>query len=293
MTPQDRAVGRDAPIGRLAIAGLGLMGGSVALAARAAWPGVTIAGFDRPSALAAARERGCIDEALDDPGALATADLVVLAVPLDAMPGMLAAMAGGVNARGVIVTDVGSIKRPVMAEAARAGIGRFVGGHPMAGSERGGLAEARADLFRGRPWLLVRGDAPADAAATVERFAAALGGEPRWMEMAAHDRAVAYVSHLPQILAVALMNAADAGIGEDRLTAGGRAFEEMTRLASSPPNMWEQIFAANADFVGEALADFVRRLPQPDDLAHADWVRREFDAAAASRARGRDRTPSD
>jgi prephenate dehydrogenase len=89
------------------------------------------------------------------------------------------------------------------------------------------------------------------------------------------------------------MNAADAGIGEDRLTAGGRAFEEMTRLASSPPNMWEQIFAANADFVGEALADFVRRLPQPDDLAHADWVRREFDAAAASRARGRDRTPSD
>lgn len=273
-------------IRRLGIAGLGLMGGSVALAARAAWPAITIVGFDRPVAAAAARERGCIDEAVSDPRALADADLVVLAVPLDAMAETMAAIAEPVNARRTIVTDVGSIKRPVMQAAEQAGLGTFVGGHPMAGSERGGLGEARAELFRGRPWLLVRGGAPPNAASRVERFAAALGGEPHWMEAAAHDRAVAYVSHLPQVLAVALMNAADTCIGEDRLAAGGRAFDEMTRLASSPPDMWEQILGANAEFVAEALAEFAARLPRRGDLENVEWVRRAFDAASSARARG-------
>jgi prephenate dehydrogenase len=287
MTSASHSAADELPIRRLGIAGLGLMGGSVALAARAAWPAITIVGFDRPVAVAAARERGCIDEVVSDPCALAETDLVVLAVPLDAMAETMAAITEAVNARRTVVTDVGSIKRPVMAAAKQAGLGTFVGGHPMAGSERGGLGEARADLFRGRPWLLVRGDAPAYAASRVEHFAAMLGGEPHWMEAAAHDRAVAYVSHLPQVLAVALMNTADACIGDDRLTAGGRAFDEMTRLASSPPDMWEQIFGANAEFVAEALAEFVARLPRRDDLERVEWVRRAFDEAAASRARGR------
>lgn len=287
MTSASQSAAGDVPIRRLGIAGLGLMGGSVALAARAAWPAVTIVGCDRPVAAAAARERGCVDDVVTDPRALADADLVVLAVPLDAMAETMATLADAVKARRTIVTDVGSIKQPIMQAAAQAGLRAFVGGHPMAGSERGGLDQARADLFGGRPWLLVRGDAPDDVAARVEQFAAALGGDPRWMEASAHDRAVAYVSHLPQMLAVALMNTAEARIGDDRLTAGGRAFDEMTRLASSPPDMWEQIFAANAEFVAEALAEFVARLPQRGDLDRAEWVRRAFDAAAASRARGR------
>jgi prephenate dehydrogenase len=293
MTPAPRTIAGEFPPRRLGIAGLGLMGGSVALAARAAWPGIRILGLDRPEASAAAHARGCIDEPAASPRALAEADLVVIAVPLDAMPATMTEIARGTSDSGAIVTDVGSIKRQVMAAAATAGLEQFVGGHPMAGSERGGLAEARADLFRGRPWLLVRGGAPADAAAYVERFAAALGGDPRWMEADAHDRAVAYVSHLPQMLGVALMNAAEESIGDDRLLAGGRAFEEMTRLASSPPDMWEQIFGANAAFIAEALAALVAHLPEPSDLEDREWVRRMFQAAAAARARGRAPASSD
>jgi prephenate dehydrogenase len=293
MTPGPHAIADGLPLGRLGIAGLGLMGGSVALAARAASPGITIVGFDRPEASAAARARGCLDEAVAHPRALAEADLVVIAVPLDAMPDTMLEISDGASASGAVVTDVGSIKQPVMEAAARAGLRAFVGGHPMAGSERSGLDEARADLFRGRPWLLVRGSAPDDAAVRVERFAAALGGHPQWMEAPAHDRAVAYVSHLPQMLAVALMNAAEDSIGDDRLRTGGRAFDEMTRLASSPPDMWEQIFGANTAFIAEALGAFVARLPQRGDLENAEWVRRAFEAAAASRRRGRGPASSD
>jgi len=135
-----------------------------------------------------------------------------------------------------LVTDVGSTKRRVMRAAQEAGLPSFVGGHPMAGGERPGWAEARADLFEDRPWLLVGGSAPSHLAERFEAFVHALGARPRWTAADAHDRTVAYVSHLPQLLAAALLNAADAATADDGPDIAGKAFAEMTRCGAIAEN---------------------------------------------------------
>jgi prephenate dehydrogenase len=185
------------------------------------------------------------------------------------------------------VTDVGSTKRSIIATATDVGLRPFVGGHPMAGGERPGLDQARADLFVDRPWLLVEGTADADARARVEAFARGLGARPSWMDAATHDRTVAYISHLPQVVAAALMHAADGALGTDGVTAAGPAFAEMTRLASSPPDMWTSVLADNADFVAEALAQFARDLPSIADLQSGAWARDVLSRAGDARTRWR------
>jgi prephenate dehydrogenase len=279
---------QEAPFGRVGIVGLGLIGGSIALAARRAWPRATVTGFDQTSATreAARPHTPTVDRLTDLDGS----DLVVLAVPLAAMPASMAAVAD--FARPCVVTDVGSTKRDVIAAARAAGLIGFVGGHPMAGSERGGLDQARPDLFAGRPWLLVADDREADAARRIERFVSGLGAVPRWTDPDTHDRTVAYLSHLPQVVAVALMNAAGGALDNGEFAAGGRAFDEMTRLASSPPDLWDAILSQNADFVAEALRRFVASLPAEGDLEDGTWVREHFQRAAAARARaGEGRRP--
>jgi prephenate dehydrogenase len=278
-----------APFRRIGVAGLGLMGGSVALGAQAAWPGVEVRGCDEPARLEAARHRQVVSGggALE---ALADCDLIVLAVPLAAMDDVLRAL-GDVHTDAVI-TDVGSTKRRVMTSAAAAGIHRFVGGHPMAGAERPGLDQARADLFVDRPWLLVEGSADAEAQSRVERFASGLGARTSWMDAEQHDRVVAYVSHLPQVLGAALMATADDGLREDAASAAGPAFTEMTRLASSPPDMWRRVLSENADFVAEALDRFARELPTAADLQSGAWVRDVLGRAGDARQRWRRRPPS-
>jgi prephenate dehydrogenase len=273
----------DAPFARIGIVGLGLMGGSIALAARRRWPDVSVVGFDRSPRIAEAARKDAVHDTVADLAGLARTDLVVLAVPLAAINDTLAVIAG--IGRRPVVTDLGSTKRNVMAAAAAAGVPSFVGGHPMAGSEHAGLDHARADLFEGRPWLLVPGSGSGEHNRRVEQFAAGLGGVPQWTDAEAHDRMVAYVSHLPQLLAVALMNSAEDAIGANGLSAAGRAFGEMTRLASSPPGMWQSIFSANADFVSQALARFMTNLPTPDHLRNQDWVTDAFGRAGAARAR--------
>lgn len=278
----------DAPFSRIGIVGLGLIGGSIALAARRAWPEITITAFDeRPPADGGSAGR-TIDRTAGTIGDLDGSDLIVLAVPVAAILTLLPALAR--LSRPCVITDVGSTKREVMAAAD--GVGTFIGGHPMAGSERGGFVHATADLFHRRPWLLVARDAESDSARRVERFVAGLGAVPRWMDAAAHDRAIAFVSHLPQIVSVALMNAAAGALDETELATGGRAFEEMTRLASSPSDMWEGILTRNADFVAEALVAFVNGLPSGAALADAAWIRDAFDRAAAARAKAREGLPS-
>jgi prephenate dehydrogenase len=187
-------------------------------------------------------------------------------------------------AAGTVLTDVGSTKRDIMAAAARHRVPNFTGGHPIAGSEHGGRAYARADLFEGRPWLLVHGSADASTETRLEQFVAGLGAIPLWLDASTHDRVIAYVSHVPQVLAVALMDAAAERIGPSGLGASGRAFAEMTRLASSPADLWEDILATNADFIGDALDEIVRRLPTSADLSERTWVRDIFTRAAAARA---------
>jgi prephenate dehydrogenase len=132
--------------------------------------------------------------------------------------------------------------------------------------------------------LLVHGSADASTETRLEQFVAGLGAIPLWLDASTHDRVIAYVSHVPQVLAVALMDAAAERIGPSGLGASGRAFAEMTRLASSPADLWEDILATNADFIGDALDEIVRRLPTSADLSERTWVRDIFTRAAAARA---------
>ena len=270
------------PFTRIGIVGTGLIGGSIALAARRTWPDVRIAGTPSRSG---PLPGGMLDHATSDVAALAReSDLVVLAVPVTAMPDLMRTIAGA--GAGALVTDVGSTKRNVMRAARDADLPAFVGGHPMAGGEKPGAAEARADLFTGRPWLLVEGSATPALQQRFEQFAAALGAATRWMTADAHDRAVAYVSHLPQVGATALMNAAERGAAADGPHVAGNAFAEMTRLASSPADLWRGICAENGDFVREALQHFLAELPADDDVG--GWIAGALAQSAGARDRWQD-----
>jgi prephenate dehydrogenase len=272
----------DAPFQRIGIGGLGLMGGSVAMAVRRAWPSVSLVGCDlTPST----RAREVVDDVVERVADLAGCDLVLLAVPTGQLPDSFEQLVGA-GSRAV-VTDIGSTKRGVMAAAASAGLVSFVGGHPMAGAERSGLAFARADLFQDRPWLLVPGSGDARARTTIERFVIGLGARVEWMDAITHDRTVAYVSHLPQILAAALMNAAERAVGNSGPAVAGHAFAEMTRLASSPPAMWSGVLAENADFVSEALAALGDQLPRSGGRALAEWANRALVESGEARERWR------
>jgi len=236
----------------LGIVGLGLIGGSVAAAALRRWPDLHVIGVDRPDVLAEARRRNWIHETRASAVALSGTDLIVLATPVPQIIETIVELGdAGVAAP---VTDVGSTKRAVVRAAEQAGLGAFVGGHPMAGADKGGISEARADLFEGRPWLIVADSVPSEVTlARLETLVEGVGARPRRIDADAHDRVVAFVSHLPQLAAVALMNAAGESVGRDGLDCAGRALSEMTRLASSPIEVWQGILDSNADCVSEAI----------------------------------------
>jgi prephenate dehydrogenase len=273
------------PFGRIAIVGLGLIGGSIAAAVRAAWPDVQISALDRPDVLADAEARGLISRRARTIEDIADIDLIVLAAPVPAILNLLPVI-GRLGTRAV-VTDVGSTKRHIMRAAADANLQRFIGGHPVAGAERPGLAQARPDLFERQPWLLVAGS-PADAHSLtqLEAFVRGLGAEPHRLDADTHDRTMAYVSHLPQLLAVALINTAGAAVGESGLKLSGRAFGEMTRLASSPADLWQGILATNADYVAEASVAMANELPtRAARLDALRWIEHTFQHAGEWRRR--------
>lgn len=271
----------DPPFPRIGIAGLGLIGGSIALGVRSAWPTVKIVAVDRPDVCDAALARRAIDERRTTVGDLLDVDLIVLATPVADIIDALGRI--GRARLGTIVTDVGSTKRHIVAAAQSAGVHHFVGGHPMAGAERSGLDAARADLFRNRPWFLTS-STDAEAEARVAELVRMLGATPVAVSPDAHDRAMAYVSHVPQVLAVALMVAAGEALGEGGLPPSGRAFDEMTRLAASSPDVWASIISTNADYVAEAASAVVAALPT-DALTDPAWVRETFAKANSWRAR--------
>jgi prephenate dehydrogenase len=246
-----------------AIAGLGLVGGSLARAlTRAGW---AVIGVDRAPVLARARRARAIARAAALEEAAAAADVVVLAAPPDANLRLLRRLA---RFPDVVSTDVGSVKRPIGLAAARLGLRSFVGGHPMAGSERSGFAASSPDLFRGRPWILTPGPAPRGAIALVRRLVHAAGARVVAMDAREHDRAVAFLSHLPQLAAWALLDAARAdGVARRRLALAGPGFRDMTRLARSSRGLWRQILAHNRGHVAVALRALIheleRRLRRP------------------------------
>ena len=270
---------------KVGIVGLGLIGGSIALATRQIWPASLVIGVDNKDVLETAMRLHAIDIAADDPYVLAEADLVILAAPVRQNIELLRDLDDNVT-QPAVVTDVGSTKRAIV-EAARSLPPKFVfiGGHPLGGAAQGGLEHARPDLFTGRPWLLTPSTEGGDAVEKLSAFVKALGAEPRIVDVAAHDRLLAFLSHLPQLTASSLMTVVGNAVGAQGLALSGKGLADTTRLASSPAEIWRDIAATNADEIGPALdaliavlQDLRRDLPKGDRLAHifadaAQWRR--------------------
>lgn len=237
----------------LAIVGPGLIGTSVALAAKRRWPDLRVHTIDKGDPLSA----------------IGNSLVVVLSAPvnviLDAIPRL-----PHVIKPNALVIDTGSTKRAIMAAAARAGIQHFVGGHPMAGGTT--VAEARADLFDGRAWFLTNPDSP-DAVRRATKFVEALGATPvvlpdRGEE---HDRLMAAVSHLPQVTATMLMTIVARAVGPDNLQWAGAGLRDTTRLAASRGEVWQSVLASNSHelrpllkYLAAELTAFADRLEDPE-----------------------------
>jgi prephenate dehydrogenase len=272
----------DPPFQTIAIVGLGLIGGSIAFAARKAWPSVHITGIDRPAIVDEAMARRAIHAAGRDVSAVAGASLVMLAAPVRQNLQLLAEVAPHVN-DAAVVTDVGGTKRAIV-EAARAVEERFtfVGGHPLGGGARGGFEFATAGIFSRRPWIFTPSDhTPANATSRLFNFARGLGAVPTTMSAADHDRLLAYVSHLPQLAVSALMEVVGAAATEKGLAQAGQGLVDSTRLASSPASVWRDICAT----LGEALDQLIARLTElRADLTRGEALDAVFGEAARWRA---------
>jgi prephenate dehydrogenase len=241
-----------APVSRLAIVGTGLLGTSVALAARRAGVG-SVRGWDaNPATL----RESAVDRATSLVDAVADAELVVVSVPVGSVVTTVRdALAAAPEAT---VTDVGSTKRVLAAVEDP----RFVAGHPLAGGATGGPGRASADLFDGAVWFLTPSPvAEATRIELVERAIAALGARTVRLDPAEHDRLLAVTSHLPHALANLLMRAA-ARAGEDALGYAGASLREMTRVAGANPSIWADIFVDNGDLIAAALAELGSELAE-------------------------------
>ena len=248
---------------RVGIVGLGLIGGSIALAARQIWPGGLVIGVDRKDVLERAMVLHAIDVAADDAVVLADADLVILAAPIQQNLDILASLADNVTAAAVI-TDTGSTKRAIV-EAAASLPERFtfIGGHPLGGAARGGIEHARPDMFTGRPWLFTPSKGlDIQALDKLKSFVTGLGAVPQVLSPADHDRLLAFISHLPQLTVSALMHVVGEAAREEGLNLSGRGLQDTTRLASSPADIWREVCATNADEIGSALDALIAVLRQ-------------------------------
>ncbi|OQB86255.1 MAG: T-protein [Planctomycetes bacterium ADurb.Bin126] len=248
------------------VIGVGLLGGSAALALKACDPSVRIAGVGRRrESLQMALDAGAIDTAHLDPApAVVQSDLVILATPVGAFARHLREIAPHLR-RGAAVTDVGSTKSAVVRQAERllgAG-GPFVGSHPMAGSEQKGVSFARADLFAGATCIVTPSTrTPPRLVRRIERFWQLLGTRTVRMGPAEHDRAVAAISHLPHVLASLLMLLPDS----HSLQVAATGFRDATRLAGGDPEMWRDILLTNRRAILGALDRFDERLMHLRDL---------------------------
>ncbi len=246
------------PFQRVAILGTGLIGGSFGLALRKHFPGISIVGYDRAEMLEAAIARGAVREAAQNlAAAVRGADLVYIALPIGATIEALPAV-GAARVAAALVTDSGSTKAAICRAArnAFAGGARFLGGHPMAGKEKSGIARADADLFSGARYALI-GSAD-DPDPRVQGFAALvrkLGAEPVWCDADTHDWAVGIVSHLPQMLAVALARVVQDETDETGLplSLAGPGLQDMLRLAGSPYGLWRDVAHTNTENIARAL----------------------------------------
>ncbi len=273
---------------RIALVGVGLIGGSIGLAARDRL-GATVAGYDTSAhALDVASERGAIDRACDDVAqAVHDAEAVFVAVPVGGLrPAVTAALDAA--PAGCVISDVGSTKRSVVAALEDS---RFVGGHPLAGAETSGVQHARADLFDGATWYLT--PTPTTSGILYERlhrFVHSLGARPVAIEPEIHDTILATVSHLPHVLANVLVAQAAQTLaaGGERLPATGPSFRDATRVAGASSGIWTDIYLSNRDALAAGIEDTIARLQavrEALDAADATAITDWNDGAADDRRR--------
>jgi len=265
---------------RVAIVGVGLLGGSIGLALRArGFSGTRVGIGRRLSSLRKAMAYDAVDEVTREPASgVVGAQLVILCSPIGRFESLLERMIPGLTA-GAIITDVGSTKREVVATGERilAGVARFVGSHPMAGSEKTGVEFARADLFEEALCLVT--PTPHTARGVVRfirAFWETLGGKTTALSPERHDHLLAQVSHLPHAVAAALVHLS---LSEKAINLAGPGFADTTRIASGEPGMWAEIFRSNRpammgaiDRLSEQLAEFRRLLERDDAEGIYRWL---------------------
>jgi len=247
-------------IRELAIVGVGLLGGSVAKAARAGRLARRLVGIGRDAGrLRPALEDGTLDAVTTDLAeGVRGADFVLLAAPVLAIEGLLEQV-GRAAPNGAVVTDVGSTKRNIVRAAERLYAGRplaFVGSHPLAGSEQSGYKVARVDLFQGATVVVTPTEATElTALKRTTEFWEALGARVTSLDPETHDRTVAAISHLPHLVACALVDGARR-VEPAALELAARGFRDTTRIAAGDPDMWTEIFLANRDALSASVAAF-------------------------------------
>lgn len=264
---------------RIALIGVGLIGGSIGLAVRERLDASVTAYDSSGEALQIALQRGAIDRASDDvAGAVSDAETVFVAAPVGALPEVTAAALAGAP-EDCVVTDVGSTKRAIVAALDAGGRGgrasQFVGGHPLAGAETSGVRHARADLFEGATWYLT----PTSSTSGIlyerlHRLLHGIGARPTAIDPESHDTMLATVSHLPHVLANVLVGQAARTLAHERLPATGPSFRDATRVAGAPSAIWTDIYVSNRDAIAARIDDTIARLQDVRDaLVAADEAR--------------------
>ena len=275
---------------RIAIVGLGLIGGSWGLALKKHGFTGRRVGCDRPEILTRAQARGAVDEGTPDVAAgVRDADMVILATPVGTILELLPKLKSATSTR-TLITDVGSTKR-LVCQRAREAFGDeplFLGGHPLAGKERSGLEHADAGLFERARYVLApltpehRSDARVKA---FESLLAAVGARVYWTDASSHDRAVAFLSHLPQLLSSSLASLAADESAEERLPLelAASGFRDVTRLAESPYSVWRDICLTNIENIQRALESLIEKLESMKVHLSDRELEREFKQAARLR----------
>jgi prephenate dehydrogenase len=269
---------------RIAVLGVGLIGGSIGLAAHEHVADAEVVGFGRnPDRLRRAVELGAIDSAADSvAAAVEGAELCFACAPVGALEGLVREALDAAGA-GCLVSDVGSTKQQLLAAVDDP---RFVGGHPIAGAETAGVEHARADLFQGAVWYLT--PLPHSEGLLYERlhrFVVALGAHPVAVDPATHDRLVAVFSHLPHVLANVLASQAAGRLADqgEALRHVGPSFRDMTRVAGANTDIWADIYRANSDAIVEEIRAFRDELGRVEELLTSGDVAAWNERARADR----------
>lgn len=263
---------------RVAVVGVGLIGGSFALALKQAGFVGEIVGVSSPGTIEKAISLGAISRGLSLREAAKTADLIYLAQPIEHILQTLPEL-GRLVGSNCLVTDAGSTKSEIVSCAqALLPSGTFLGGHPMAGKEKRGVEHADADLFRGRPYVVMPNESP--AAAEFRSWLRAIGAEVVEMEPEQHDITVAFTSHLPQLISTALSATLSAHGSEHTTEVFGPGLLDMTRLALSAPEVWMSVLSTNKPALREALAAFRSTLAHLEQQLADDDIKSLFTAAA-------------